>query len=163
MKVGAGVEVAVRVWEGVAVGRGARVEVALGVKVLDPVGTASSPGEGVWEGVWVGVREATVDVGRGVEEGTGVRLGVGLGVREVVAVGGTALVRVGVGVPVVVGMGLAVREAVAVGGIVLVCVGVVVPVAVGMGLGVRVGVGGSPVRVNEPEVFHPVPMKICTS
>jgi hypothetical protein len=46
-----------------------------------------------------------------------------------------------------------------------VCVGVLVGVDDGVYVivGVNVTVGGLPVKVKDPEVFHSLPIKICTS
>ena len=38
-----------------------------------------------------------------------------------------------------------------------------ITILVGVDVGVDVTVGGLPVKVKDPEVFHLLPMKICTS
>lgn len=92
-----------------------------------------------------------VDVAEAVEEG------VLLGVFEAgkVAVGSGALVAVDDGVKV--------GALVAVGLDVTVAVGTCEGVLVGVFVNVGVIVDGLPVKVKDPEVFHLLPTKICTS
>jgi len=167
-----GVNVRVRdivpVPEGDAIGEGVdeAVDVRDGVRDIVPVR------EGVDEAVDVrdGVRDIVL-VGEGVDEAVGVRVEVfavaGVGVNVKVGLPNPAAEARGAGVL----LGVLEERTVSVesGVLVEVTEGVCVRVAVPLGwlvdvvVAVDVVVGGSPDKVNDPEVFHSVPMKMRTS
>lgn len=147
-----GVAEAVTVLEGVLVGMDVRVRegVAVPVRVGVTVNVLLGVGTGVFEEVPAAFVVVTVPEGKAV----------GVFVRVLVAAGS---VRDGVLVMVGTGVRVEVREA----GRVAVESAVFVGVSVGAGVrvmdGVDVTVGGSPVKLNDPEVIHSVPMKMRTS
>ena len=124
------------------VNRAVALTVELGVEVLEGLAVGEAAAFVLIVGVRDGVKEA-VGVLDDVEEAMAVRLGVleAASVRVAVADG----------------------ACVAVGRLVGVRDGVLVADGTGEAVAVEVMVGGSPLRMNEPEVFHSEPMKIRTS